>query len=148
MVVEILALQTFEWPWRLLLLLLLRLLFLRFLQMNRVIGVARVEFVREAWRAKLFRKDRLTSAGDVRDWKALFGCTPTICQRVWGALILQLLKPPKAVSVHLLWLLYFLKTYGTETVCSSFLNCDEKTFRTPLLQAISSLRVVHQRWTW
>jgi hypothetical protein len=113
--------------------------------MNRVLGVARIDFVREAWRAKLFRKAGLTSAGDIRDWKALFGCSPTICQRIWGTLILQGLKLQKAEPVHLLRLLFFLKTYGTETVCSAFLNCDEKTFRShlwPLLEAVSNMRVV------
>jgi hypothetical protein len=141
------AFERFEAPWRLLL---LRLFLLLQISMNRVIGTAEIDFVQEAFRASLFRKNLLQSAGDVREWKALFGCSPLICQTIWGSLLQQGLKPLKAQPIHLLRLLHFLKSYGTETVCSSFLNCDEKTFRNhmwPLLQAISDLRVVSQRLT-
>lgn len=31
--------------------------------------------------------------------------------------------------MHLLWTLYFLKTYNTEDVSCAFLRCDRKTFR-------------------
>jgi hypothetical protein len=118
--------------------------------MNRVIGTAEINFVQEAFQASLFRKNGLQSAGDIRDWKALFGCSPLICQTIWGTLLQQGLKPLKVQPAHLLWLLHFLKSYGMETVCSSFLKCDEKTFRThmwPLLQAISDLRVGSRRLT-
>jgi hypothetical protein len=115
--------------------------------MNRPIATKGIDFVCVAWVAGLFRKMELRTTADVRAWKALFGCSPLLCDTIWGTLHLQQLVPPKTGPAHLLWVLYFLKTYGTEPVCTCFVGKTAKTFREhvwPLVEAISALRVVRR----
>jgi hypothetical protein len=114
---------------------------------ERAIATAGVNFVWEAFKVEIFTRFELRSAQDVRDWKALFGCSPLICDMIWGTLEKQELVPPKKEPVHLLWALHFLKTYGTEAVCACFLSKTAKTFREhlwPLVEAIAALRVVRR----
>jgi hypothetical protein len=74
--------------------------------------MARMDFIQEAFWASLLWKHKLRLAGDVQNWKALFSCSPLICQMIWGTLVEQCLKPPKAQTVHLLRILHILKLFG------------------------------------
>jgi hypothetical protein len=87
-----------------------------------------LNFMWEAWKAKLYSRIQLRTLTDIHDWKALFGCSPLICDTIWGTLEKQALLPPMTEPVHLLWVLLFLKTYGTETVCGSFVGTMAKTY--------------------
>jgi hypothetical protein len=112
---------------------------------EREIATKGLNFVWEAFKAKLFPKFEIKTLTDVRDWKALFGCSPLICDMIWGTLEKQILLPPKKEPVHLLWALLFLKTYRTEAVCGSVVGKTVKTYRDhvwPMVEAISALRVV------
>jgi hypothetical protein len=114
---------------------------------ERAIATKGLNFVWVAWVAGLFWKTELATLADMRAWKALFGCSPLICDTIWGTLHLQNIIPPKTDPAHLLWVLYFLKTYGTEPVCGSFVSRTAKTFREhlwPLIEAMSAMRVVRQ----
>jgi hypothetical protein len=107
-----------------------------------------IDFIKIAETEDLFPQMQLRTASGLRLWKARFGCSPLICNLVWGILWLQGLQPQGTRTVHLLWTLYFLKTYGTKTVCASFLGCTEKTLRGyvwPLARAISELSVVSKQ---
>jgi hypothetical protein len=112
---------------------------------EREIATKGLNFVWEAFKAKLFPKFEIKTLTDVRDWKALFGCSPLICDTIWGSLEKQELIPQKTEPVHLLWALHFLKTYGTEAVCGSFVGKMAKTYRDhvwPVVEAVAALRVV------
>lgn len=63
----------------------------------------------------------------LRRFKSFFGASPKMCAIIW-----QLIKNNLPISfreVHLLWALFFLKNYNTESVNHSVAGCDEKTFR-------------------
>lgn len=74
----------------------------------------------------------------LRRFKSMFfGVSPQICAMLW-----QLIKdelPTNYQEVHLLWALFFLKTYNTESVNHSVAGCDEKTFRTKVWMVIDKL---------
>ena len=58
-------------------------------------------------------------------FRALFGVTPTVCSRAW--LLLRDRLPKDARPFHLLWALFFLKTYASEHVNNMFCSVDAKT---------------------
>ena len=65
----------------------------------------------------------------IRKFRAHFGTTPQICEKLW-----KMLDPcdqinERAKLKHLLWALLFMKIYGTESVLSSLVGVSEKTFR-------------------
>ena len=64
----------------------------------------------------------------IRKFRAHFGTTPQICEKLW-----KMLDPcdqinERAKLKHLLWALVCMKVYGTETVLSSLVGVSEKTF--------------------
>ena len=68
-----------------------------------------------------------------------------ICTLIWWMLEEERLLPDRAHPKHLLWTLYYMKTYQTENVTVVFVGCDEKTLRkwTRLMSdAIADLDVV------
>lgn len=68
------------------------------------------------------------STGEVveRRYRSIFGVTPDVTSSVWNLLEdLQSGSQP----IHLLWALFFLKSYTTETVNSFIWRTTEKTFR-------------------
>jgi hypothetical protein len=90
----------------------------------------------------LISRYKLKTVTNIRDWKALFGCSLLICDMIWGTLEKQVLLPLKTEPVHLLWVILLLKMYGTETVCGSLVGTTAKTYRDhvwPLVEAISAL---------
>jgi hypothetical protein len=114
---------------------------------EREIATTGHNFVWVAFDADLFSRFELRTPTDVRDWKALFGCSPLICDTIWGTLQKQILVPPRTEPVHLLWALLFLKTYGTETVCGSYVGKTAKTYRDhvwPVVEAVAALWVVRR----
>lgn len=60
-------------------------------------------------------------------FKAFFGVSPSICAKAWFHIKNDL--PPDDNEMHLLWALFFLKCYNTDSVNCSAALCDEKTFR-------------------
>lgn len=62
----------------------------------------------------------------LRRFKTFFGISPKIC----------------ALSWHLLWALFFLKNYNTESVNRKFGECDEKTFREKIWMVIDRLAFI------
>lgn len=79
----------------------------------------------------------------MRRFKSAFGVSPNVCSIVWLKIKNHL--SPDFNEIHLLWTLFFLKTYNTEAINRSIFKCDEKTFRRriwKIIDALSSLRVV------
>lgn len=73
----------------------------------------------------------------LRRFKSFFGISPKICAISW-----QLIKrdlPTNYKPVHLLWALFFLKNYNTESINRKYVKCDEKTFRTKTWMIIDRL---------
>ena len=77
---------------------------------------------------QLANRDRLGSLiVGLRTFNSFFGTSPEICQRVWD--LLSDYRPRNAKPVHLLWMLFFLKSYNTDVICDSVAGVDGKTFR-------------------
>ena len=65
-----------------------------------------------------------------RRFLAHFGVTENVVADTWQRLEIDLETEKDAQPVHLLWALFFLKTYNSESVCASAVGtADEKTFR-------------------
>jgi hypothetical protein len=80
-----------------------------------------------------------------RQFKALFGTTTVVCQKIWSLLEDAMNLPDRARKIHLLFALHFLKLYQTEEVNSINSKVREKTFRKwckAFVPAIASLEVV------
>lgn len=73
----------------------------------------------------------------IRRFKAAFGVSPNICSMVWQMIKTDLTQDFK--EIHLLWTLFFLKCYNTESVNRSIFKCDEKTYRVRVWRVIESL---------
>ena len=58
-------------------------------------------------------------------FRASFGTSPFVCSILWNMIKGSEGSLPK----HLLWSLFYLKTFSTERVCASFFRVTEKTFR-------------------
>lgn len=76
----------------------------------------------------------------IRRFKAAFGTSPKICAIVWLKIKIDL--TPDFNETHLLWALFFLKNYNTESVNRSLFKCDEKTFRWRVWKIIESLALL------
>lgn len=76
----------------------------------------------------------------IRRFKSAFGASPKICSIVWIKIKNDL--PPDFHEIHLLWSLFFLKNYNTESVNRSVFSCDEKTFRWRVWRVIESLALL------
>lgn len=63
----------------------------------------------------------------LRRFVASFGITPSTCQHMWETI--EDSVPRGGRPKHMLWALYFLKTYGSEHIASNVLQVDEKTYR-------------------
>ncbi len=63
----------------------------------------------------------------LRRFMASFGVTPTCCRMLWDQIYDDF--PNGGRPKHLLWALYFLKTYASEHVACNVLRVDEKTYR-------------------
>ena len=68
-----------------------------------------------------------------------FGVSPFICAEVWIMLIGKTSFCVETQPKHLLWTLFFLKTYNLETTMSSILKADAKTLRKWIHYMISSI---------
>src|SRR5689334_5252900 len=91
-------------------------------------------------RSSAFLGTRVQTATWHRRFRALFGVSFQILLSLWD--ILQQNAPVQFRREHLLWGLYFLKVYPTETVASCFFAVTEKTWRKwifVVVQAISQL---------
>lgn len=64
-------------------------------------------------------------------FKALFGITPLLCQKLWEKISSSLYAGSK--PCHLLWALLKLRTYATDEVCTVITGACKKTY---------------QKWTW
>lgn len=73
-------------------------------------------------------------------FKAFFGVSPSICARAW--LHLKNVLPTDYNEMHLLWTLFFLKCYNTDSVNCSIARCDEKTFRKRIWVVIGKLAFI------
>ena len=62
-----------------------------------------------------------------RRFRAMFGVSAKVCATAWGEI--RKFCPSRTKPMHLLYGLLFLKVYGTESVHSALVGCDEKTFR-------------------
>lgn len=89
-----------------------------------------------------FGKEIMKHASDsrlvgLRRFKSFFGVSPNICAMCWNMIKDEL--PDSYQEVHLLWALYFLKCYNTESVNHAVAGCDEKTFRTKVWTVVERL---------
>ena len=83
-----------------------------------------------------------------RRFRSLFGVSPKTCALLWGHL--TGIVPSNAKPVHMMWSLLFLKSYPTEHVLASIVQCDEKTTRKwtwTLIEGLESLELVRMRVT-
>jgi hypothetical protein len=65
-----------------------------------------------------------------RRFLELFGCGPLVALALWTLISENHLIPPKVIVRHMLWGLFFLKTYTTKTLlCQMSSVKDKKTFR-------------------
>lgn len=65
-----------------------------------------------------------------RRFLSVFGISPYVVSLIWDMFENGSdFADTKIRPIHLLWTLYFLKVYDTETVCANACCCDEKTFR-------------------
>lgn len=62
-----------------------------------------------------------------RDFKALFGVHPVICNAMWH--LMDVPKSSGIVPKHLLWGLLFMTVYGKETVLCTMTETSPKTYR-------------------
>lgn len=77
-----------------------------------------------------------------RKFRSFFGVSPNVCAATWTRIKN---KPPGSEPKHLLWCLFFLKTYNLESVNSAVVGVDEKTFREwtwKFIKLLASLQVV------
>lgn len=67
---------------------------------------------------------------DNRRWFSSYGVSPDLCCVIWERLDVNTTFPSGTEYKHLMWALYFLKVYGTETQNANYSGgVDEKTFR-------------------
>lgn len=81
-------------------------------------------------------------------FRGAFGIHALACSQLWQKLQSAEVLPENALPKHLLWALFFLKNYATETVGSSFANVTKKTFRKwcwILVRQISELDLVRHK---
>lgn len=71
-----------------------------------------------------------------RQVKALFGVSKTVCELVWNIPFKHCSRDRPG---HLLWVLYFFKSYTTKTVALSLLDCSEKCLRKWLWIVVTKL---------
>lgn len=79
----------------------------------------------------------------LRRFKTHFGVSPAICAIIWNK-IKDNLPSNSFYEIHLLWTLYFLKTYNTEHLNHSFAKADEKTFRNKVWKIIEELARIQE----
>ena len=60
----------------------------------------------------------------ILDFKAHFGAHPKVCAKLWSILKRVPTFNCRVEPQHLLWTLFFIKTYDIECACSKFLQCD------------------------
>lgn len=77
---------------------------------------------------------------ETRRFKSFFGISPSICAKSW--MHLKNYLTPDNKEIHLLWALLFLKCYNTESVNSSMVGCDEKTYRKRVWVVIKKLAFI------
>ena len=70
----------------------------------------------------------LMSSFTERRWKSLFGLSSKDTETLWR------LPQMDCQAKHLLWFLFFVKNYPTDSVASAWANCDEKTWRRQVRQ--------------
>lgn len=75
-----------------------------------------------------------------RRFRSFFGVSPNICAICWNMIKDEL--PTSYQEVHLLWALFFLKCYNTESVNHAVAGCDEKTFREKVWTVIDRLAFI------
>lgn len=61
-----------------------------------------------------------------RAWQAKFGCHPTICSVIWRLYQRSKYCVAECSSIHLLWLLHWLKTYPTWEEFESSMKVNRK----------------------
>ena len=77
---------------------------------------------------RLIDRTPLRNESGERRFVSHFGISAGIVSTLWD-LVRQRL-PTKYLPIHLLWCLFFLKVYATESVLCSIAGTNEKTFRT------------------
>ena len=68
-----------------------------------------------------------------RRWKAMFGVSLSATESLWN------LPEVHCSSLHLLWFLYYVKVYPTDSLAAAWAGCDEKTWRKQLRLVASCL---------
>ena len=77
-----------------------------------------------------------------RRWRSHFGCSPEICSKLW----LILAKCDQVSMKSLLWVLFFLKTYPTESeACSRVGGIDEKAWREKIWELINNIALLEAK---
>ena len=68
-----------------------------------------------------------------------FGCNPKDCVELWRVLVIFGRVPRATRTVHLLWLLFFLKHYNIMAVNANIVSVTERTFREKVFGLIDAL---------
>ena len=74
-----------------------------------------------------------------REFKELFGVSPTVCIDIWNRSNMDNTLEPK----HLLWGLLFLKVYTTETPLCALAGVSRKTYRKWMWEAVFKMANVY-----
>lgn len=77
----------------------------------------------------------LLSKFNERRWRSLFGLSFRDTESLWH------LPQVDCKAKHLLWFLFYLKTYPTDSVATAWASCDEKTWRKHLRLVAGSLNL-------
>lgn len=78
-----------------------------------------------------------SNAVELKKFKSFFGVSPFICARVWASIQPHLGSGFK--EVHLLWGLFFLRNYPTESIACGLAMCDAKTYRKRIWRVVEEL---------
>ena len=75
------------------------------------------------------QKNAYSNTSNLRLFRGVFGASTMAIAIVWNLLVGQGTVPEGGKPSHLLWELFFIKTYANEEVLSSTFGTDKKTSR-------------------
>lgn len=76
-------------------------------------------------------------SGIIHKFKRLFGIPPSVASSVWNQMARDVI--PGTTPLHVLWAVFFLKTYCTEPVMEVFFGADRKTIRKHLWYMVTKI---------
>ena len=99
-------------------------------------------FLQQAWTydRRNGRRHARATGEDIMAFRSNYGLNPEQCVSLWKKIRCKLADDVR--SRHLLWSLFFLKTYNTETVSASKFMVTRKTYRKYLWKVVKAIAKV------